>query len=548
MGLLFIIYPGRVAWISALFVAIMVLGAGAAEQSRKNEQDLDDLFNGKFLPRIQIEIPPEGMKVLRAYNQVWGQPKPERIDVQATVREGGKVYTNVAIHLKGSYSFQPIDAKPSFTLNFEKGASGQSFHGLSKMHLNNSAQDPTYLSEKFARDLFREVGVPSTRIGHALVTINGRKAGLYTLVEGWGKSFLKQHFASTKGNLYDAGSGGDITKNLDVDSGENREDRSSLTNLVAACRIKDLKARHAKLQELLDVERFLNFVATEIFIVHWDGYAMGPNNFKVFHDASRNKMVFMPHGLDQTFGVSRSPEMSITPQFKGTAAKALLAIPEERQRLFARLASLSTNEFSLERLNARLDRLVEPLGLALKNEPEILLGIMGPLENMRARMARRSQSVASQLLNPTPTVAFNPNNELPLRSWRFKSGNTRPTSGRRMRQNGQEVLQVVVNNGPSTGSWRTSVLLEAGTYELCGDARVQGLTDTKGTNGVILRASGERSVEGISTNSEWKNFRYEFDVRGIEDVELVCEYRGGSGLGEFNVNTLKLVRKTVKKD
>lgn len=78
------------------------------------------------------------MTALRSYNQVWRQARPEQIDVRITVREGRKVYTNVALHLKGSYSFQPIDAKPSVTLNFDKFAVGQRFHGLTKIHLNNS--------------------------------------------------------------------------------------------------------------------------------------------------------------------------------------------------------------------------------------------------------------------------------------------------------------------------------------------------------------------------------------------------------------------------
>ena len=65
------------------------------------------------------------MAVLEQYHQVWKQPRPERIDVPVTIHEGATVYTNIAIHLKGSFSFQPIDSKPSLTLNFDKLAAGQ---------------------------------------------------------------------------------------------------------------------------------------------------------------------------------------------------------------------------------------------------------------------------------------------------------------------------------------------------------------------------------------------------------------------------------------
>jgi spore coat protein H len=527
------------------FLSVPAAESGA-KQTVKGDAEL--LFQDKLVPRIQVEIPPEAMEVLRNYHQVWGKPRPERVDVRATVREGGHVYTNVALHLKGSYSFQAIDAKPSLTLNFDKANHGQSFHGLGKIHLNNSVQDPTYFSEKFARELFREVGVPSTRVGHALVEINGRNTGLYILVEGWNKSFLKQHFSSAKGNLYDGGSGGDITKELKVESGEDPDDRAAVTNLIAACRIKDPSARRTRLAELLDLDRFINFAATEVFLVHWDGYCMGPNNYKLFHDVSRNKMVFMPHGLDQTFGVSRSPTMSITPHFNGVVAKALLSIPEERKRFLDRLASLSTNEFRFENLNTRLQQMAAPLRTALASEPGIIENMQASLQSLQARMAQRCQSVASQLLHPTVPLAFAPGQELPLRSWSFKTGITKTASGRRTQKDGKDLLQVLAGNGDSTGSWRASVLLESGSYIVSGDARVQGLSNTTGTNGVIIRASGERSTKGISINPEWKNFRYEFEVRGIEDVELVCEFRGPEGLGEFDVSTLKLSRKVKQKD
>src|SRR5512138_2319113 len=78
----------------------------------------DDIFSHTVVPRLEFQIPPEAMKVLREYHQVWRQPRPERIDVKVTVREGANTYTNVAVHLKGSFSYQDIDQKPSLTLNF----------------------------------------------------------------------------------------------------------------------------------------------------------------------------------------------------------------------------------------------------------------------------------------------------------------------------------------------------------------------------------------------------------------------------------------------
>ena len=527
------------SWWLALGLALV---AGAHS---KDDKSSDDLFSSGA-PRIQIEIPAEGMTVLRGYNQVFRQPRPERIDVRATVREGGKIYTNVAIHLKGSFSFAPVDQKPSLTLNFDKFANGQRFHGLTKIHLNNSVQDPSYLCEQLARELFESVGVPSPRAGHALVKLNGHDLGLFVLIEGANKQFVKRNFSSTKGNLYDGGSGGDVTKALKADCGENPDDRSDLTNLVKAAREPDPGKRLARLEQVLDVERFISFAATEAFLVHWDGYALGCNNYRVFHDVSRDKMVFIPHGMDQLFGTSSSPTLSITPPFKGMIAKALFAAPEARRRYLARIENLSTNEYRVEKLHAHVERLAAQLRPALRDHPQLLSEFNSGVRDLQSRITQRAQSVTQQIKNPPRPPPLAADQTVRLPTFTFKAGPTIPATGSRSRMGNREILGVNGIAPGGSGAWRATVFLDQGHYEFTGKARTEGLApaDAQGTNGVILRISGERSTKGVVISDEWKTLSYEFDVRGMEDVELVCEFRSGSpGVGFFDAGSLRLLRK-----
>lgn len=526
----------------ALLLGVAAGPVGPVGLCATNDESVDALFNGP-VPQLQIEIPDAGMEILRAYKQVWRQPRPERVDVRVRVLEGGVAYTNVALHLKGSFSFQPIDEKPSMTLNFEKFAPGQTYHGLTKIHLNNSVQDPSYLCESLARELFQSVGVPSPRATPALVRINGRELGVSVLVEGANKRFVKRHFASSEGNLYDGGSGGDVTKALETDSGKFPGNRSDLTNLVQAARTRDPDARLVRMGQVLDLAEFTTFAATEAFLVHWDGYAIGCNNYRVFHDVARDKMVFIPHGLDQLFGVSSSISLSLTPPFKGMVAKALFSIPESRQRYLARIGELSTNEFTVATLHARVDRMASRLRGALKDHRSLRRSFDAAVENLKSRIARRAASVAGQLRNlpqPAPLAA---DNGVRLGSWSFKSGSTRTASGGRTTSDGRPLLTISTRGPESTGSWRSSVLLDAGHYEFTGMARTEGLpSNAPGTNGVLLRISGERSTRGIAIAPDWTRFSYEFDVRGVVDVELACEYRGPEGRGVFDLNTVRLVR------
>lgn len=533
----------RRAGILHLILLLLAMGAGVASlraASYAKGGSEDELFTAPA--RIRIEIPDAGMRELRAYEQIWRQARPERVDVRATVREGGKTYTNVAVHLKGSFSFQPIDGKPSFTLNFDKFAPGQNFHGHIKIHLNNSVQDPSGLSEQFARELFRSVGVPAPRAGPAFVNLNGRDLGLSVLIEGADKPWVKRNFASAKGNLYDGGSGGDITRALKADSGEHRDDRTDLTNLVKAVREPNLDQRLARLTELLDVDEFITFAAIEAFIVHWDGYAMGGNNYRLIHDTSRGKMIFIPSGLDQLFGISSSPTLNLTPVFKGLVAKSFLAIPEARQRYLRRIESLSTNEFRTEALHARVDKLAAQAVVGLPKNSAARQQIEEGAGELKSRISARARSVAQQLQAPTRTLQLTVPGELRLANWSYKSGSTPAQSGR-VTQDGRQILRVTGRGLNSSGAWRSTVLLGPGRYEFTGLARTEGSTARPGeTNGVILRMSGERSTGGIAISEEWKTLRYEFEVQGVEDVELICEFRGAQGTGSFDLNSMRLVR------
>ena len=527
-------------WLCFIAAAGLFSGFGASG----GEPRVDHIDGPSLgLYRLRVEIPPEGMAVLQEYHQVWRQQRPERVDVRATIREGNQVYTNVAVHLKGSFSFQPIDAKPSLTLNFEKFAPGQRFHGLSKIHLNNSVQDDTYLCEQFARELFDSLGVPAPRAGHASVTLNGRRLGLYVVIEGANKQFLKRYFTDVSGNLYDGGSGGEITSALQSDSGDEPEDRSDLKRLAQATREVDPAKRLTKLQAVLDVDRFITFAAVEAFLVHWDGYSLGQNNYRVFHDKARDKMIFIPHGLDQLFGVSHSIGMSITPAFKGLVAKALFSIPETRRTYLEKIEELSKNELRPEVLHQRIDKLASELSPAF--DPNELAMFQNAVAGLKARITQRSVNVAQQLRNPKRPLQIAEGQAIPLAAWAFKAGTTAASSGGRRAEGGRDILGVVGRGPGSSGSWRTTVLLETGKYELSGSAKSEGLTtaDLQSTNGVMIRASGERSTKGIAISDDWKELSYEFEVHGIEDVELVCEFRGASGSGFFDARSIRLRRK-----
>jgi spore coat protein H len=330
----------------ALALAALAPARTPAEKVKAAEV-ADKFFDSGKVVEISFDIGPKEMDSLR---------REHRKYVRATLKEGGRTYKDVGIHLRGAAgSFRGIDDKPGLTVNMDKFTDDQRFHGLDKFHLANSVQDPSYVAELLCGEMSRAAGVPASRVTHAVVTINGRKRGLYYLKEGYDGAFLKRHFGGKDGHLYDGGFLRDLDQPLQLLSGkEAAKPHADLRALVAAANERDAKKRFEKMDKLLDTEKFISYLALEVFTWDWDGYPMNRNNYRIYHDTKRDKLIFIPSGMDQMFG---NPGGPLVPNFQGLVARALMETPEGRERYLARMRELMKDVFRPEALGKRLDEL-----------------------------------------------------------------------------------------------------------------------------------------------------------------------------------------------
>lgn len=503
----------------------------------------EDPFEPPRVFRIQIDISRSGIAALR--NTAWGNGQ-ERPTVKAVVREGTNVFTDVAVHLKGAAgSFRPIDQNPCLTLNFDKFVPGQSFHGLDKISLNNSVQDRSFLCEKISRELFEASGVPVPRAGHAKLVLNGRDLGLYVLTEGYNQQFLKRYFKNTKGNLYDGGFLRDITQPLGLNSGANPDDHSGLKALVAAVSERDSSARWERLEQTLDLDRFISFVAMDVIECDWDGYAMNRNNWRVFHDLDSNKMVFFPHGLDQMFGVERAtPDCPILPHMAGMVARAVITIPEGRRRYLERMAQLSTNVFQVDRILKRVDQLAAVIRPVLAESNQQFPRYHDEeVRRLKQRIAQRGESIKNQLATVANPVSVANNGAVPLTGWKPRTMSGTPSMREQPGQGRNPLLYIGSTTPNTTGSWRTKVLLEEGSYQFRGRLRTADVQPIRGESGAGLRISGRTLPHRISGTVDWQMFSYPFQVgEDTGEVELICELSAAKGEVWFDARSLQIVR------
>lgn len=492
-----------------------------------------ELFTNGPVPFIEIEVSREAYESLR---------REPRRNVTATVKEGGRVYLNVALHLKGAAgSFRPVDSKPGMMLHFGRYTPDQRFHGLRKVMLNNSVQDPSFLNEKVCGYLFRLAGVPSPRTGHAVVKLNGRMLGLYVLKEDFHEDFLERYFRPATGNLYDIKPGRDINQELTLDFGNGLPDKADLKAAVAACQEPNPEARWEKLRRTVDLERFVSMMAIEALASHWDGYSRNRNNFRIYAEPDTGRLVFLPNDLDQLF---RDAAHSIfDPGENGLVTKAVLQTPQARQMFLRRSCFIATNIFQLADLTNRVNQTAFRVKEALK-----VIGDARTLRDVEARhqallqaLARRAETARKQTLELAQRQArFDKEGICPLTQWTpIYEG------GANLKIQPQPATLYIRGGHGGAPSFRSRIHLPAGRYRFEGRVRTANVpTSSSLGTGAGLRANGKPPRKNqLDGTSDWRLLTYDFEVTlEWEEVELVCELRSKGGEAWFDVSSLRLVK------
>ncbi len=501
-----------------------------------------EIFDNEHVLAITIEVSTNELKALQ---------RDARRYARAEIREGTNVWKDVGIHLKGAAgSFRGVDDKPALTLSFSKFTPDQKFHGIKKIHLNNSVQDASYMTENLCGELFRKANVPAARVSYVAVEINGRKRGLYVLKEGFEKEMLGLYFKKTKGNLYDGGFLREITDPLERDSGEGEDvdNWEDLKALAKAAQGTNILTRFNELTNILDVDRFIAFTVLEVIAWDWDGYVMNRNNYRVFHDLGSGRMVFFPHGMDQMFWQADGP---ILPNMNGLVAQAVLKTPQGRQIYRERFEDIFTNIFQLSFLTNRVNELAALIRPALTNLHGANAGrdYDGQSKRMMDLIVARHAFLTKKLAEREPGPVKFENGIARLTGWEVPQNMVEQGNAKRDKAtiDSKQALHIQTTS-PTTASWRTRVLLAAGHYRFEASAKtasVVPVTDAQKGEGAGIRISGSQTPRPnkLTGDAAWQSLAYEFDVAlPMDEVQLVCELRASKGDVWFDAESLKLVK------
>ena len=525
----------------------------------------EPLFDGPVL-HWEVQVRRADLAKLRNSGGPWNRENDP--DSSATVRAGGQVWTNVAIHLKGAAgSFRPVDDLPALTLNFGKLQDGQTCEGHRKLHLNNSVQDASRLDEILASEMYLQSGLPTPRATRALVSLNGRYLGIYVLKGGWDKAFLKQHFGSSKGNFYDPGFLKDLDTNLERDSGEGAPDWSDLIALRQSLAVQDPAERLQQVSRHLDIDRIATLGALQILLDDWDGYLRNRNNYRVYHVPASDRLVLMPHGMDQLW---RSPRGSFTPPLSSILGQRLFSIPVMADRLTHRMRELTNTVFRPQFVDGVFSnaqsRLRERLVLEGREAelPPVQRAVDSTLQRTRQRMA----AFVSQRYQPPQPGEFDSNDRMRLTDWSSSSPEQEGYATRIEAAEGTSVFRITASADEGRTSLQKRILLAPGLYQWEARVRTRSVSGFGACLDVEWGRRGQRFDEGstplqsVTSTADWTLLKREILIpaRGEggrrrpggpmgengsspREIILHAELRADSGTAEFDADAFVLSKR-----
>ena len=497
----------------------------------KNRKATDEFFNGP-VRKLEFVWEPEEWEYLKQNNRRYAE-----CDIIETMPDGTtKTYKHAAVKLKGAAgSFRGPDDKCGMTISMDKYKGADRFNGMDKFHLNNGAQDGSFLNEMVGGEWCRAAEVPASRCTHVLVKLNGRELGLYVFKESFTKDFLSYFYENNEGSFYDGHFIAEVDGALEKQQGDPK-DKSDLKALADAAKIGDPKAKWAALEKILNVDQFLRSLALETFTCHWDGYNFNRNNYRVYFDPKTGKANFFCHGMDQLFTDPGGPVVRDPGSLVG---QAVFSNPEWKKR-YREIAEEIYNKVLKGRdWDARIaeqgKRIIEALQ---KQNPQWAKDYQGQITGAQQRVAARIAAIGKQFGDmPKP---FNWVNGVAKvnKQWRGEGGGTLDE----VQLDGQPCLHIRADAN-AAASWRRVVNLEPGKYRLEVMARTLNVEDTGDASGraVGLRISGAVRSAGVKGTTPWQKLAYDFDSTGA-DVILVAELRAPKGEVWFQTESFQLVR------
>ena len=320
----------------------------------------------------------------------------------------GEPISNVGVRYKGNGSFLSGRAlgKYSFKIDFNEYQDDLNFKGMKKVNLQNCASDPSMLREAISYQLFREVGVscPLTGWASVAIDIDGRvkRSGLYSVVEQVDQQFLQRAFGESEGLLVKPsaftafpylGETWDAYESFyNPKTNSSPEQQRRMIEFAKLIHKSDRKEFESQIEEYLDIDNFLSFLAVNAILSNLDSFLGGSQNYYAYLSPETNKVILIPWDLDHSFGsleIIGTPESRLhhsinQPQIgygKNRLIERMLKMPEMRKAYLARVEQLLDSVFAEKKWLDQLDEMAAVAQPALDEGAKLRMNVAITVED-----------------------------------------------------------------------------------------------------------------------------------------------------------------------
>lgn len=168
----------------------------------------NDIVEYNTLPNNEDITEVLEINIIDKYNnmsKIYEDPKTE-LYYEVDMVINGIYYYNVGIRTKGTTIFYWLEDNDSNKLSFKVRLNyknpEQNYMGMTELHLNAQAMDPTGMREYLIYDIYNEAGIDTQKYCLAELKIDNRSIGLVTMVEVINEKYVEYIYNSKDGNLY----------------------------------------------------------------------------------------------------------------------------------------------------------------------------------------------------------------------------------------------------------------------------------------------------------------------------------------------------------
>ncbi|MGB0838522.1 MAG: CotH kinase family protein [Chitinophagales bacterium] len=311
-----------------------------------------------------------------------------------TLTIDGIVFDTVGVRYKGISSFEFAEAINKFPLKIDLNefVAGQDYDGIKKINLNNNIIDVSYMRAKLSFEIMNRMGIVSPRVAYAEVYVNGSYRGLYSMVEQIDKKFVRNHYdPDNTGFLHKAYGltvgfqtpffSGQDTTDLNLMSVAPLKTKKSSNNyqplrdFVVACNNSTDTEFENDVNDIFDLETFIDQQAVTMILGDSDHYCHGNSNFYLYLNPQDNKWYMIPWDYDLAFdalGTNYIEDPVNPPNFTAPFCllnKRLFDIPSLRTRYNDALCKTINYGMDSLWIHHRIDEIKDLIGTTVENDP-----------------------------------------------------------------------------------------------------------------------------------------------------------------------------------